>query len=46
VHLVGFTTEIYYDARPCERQISNRKLPRQKDSREGKYIIQRRLHGV
>ena len=22
VHLVGFTTEIYYDARPYERQIS------------------------
>ena len=21
MHLVGFTTEIYYDARPCERQI-------------------------
>jgi len=20
VHLVGFTIEIYYDARPCERQ--------------------------
>jgi len=21
MHLVGFTTEIYYDVRPCERQI-------------------------
>jgi len=21
VHLVGFTIEIYYDVRPCERQI-------------------------
>ena len=23
VHLVGFTIEIYYDARPCERQIEH-----------------------
>ena len=23
VHLVGFTIEIYYDARPCERQMEH-----------------------
>ena len=25
MHLVGFTTEMYYDARPYERQISLRR---------------------
>jgi len=27
VHLVGFTTEIHYDARPYERQICHSILP-------------------
>jgi hypothetical protein len=27
VHLVGFTIEIYYDARPCERQMISLSAP-------------------